>query len=37
MRIQSHDATVMAWYDHGVLIYAVVLVLTLVSWAVIPA
>jgi hypothetical protein len=36
MRTPS-DISVTAWCDNGVLIYAMVLVLTLVAWAVIPA
>jgi hypothetical protein len=31
------DTTIMAFCDHGAAIYAVVLVLSLLSWAVIPA
>jgi hypothetical protein len=36
MRTPS-DSIMMAFYDHGAAIYAVVLVLALVSWALIPA
>jgi hypothetical protein len=36
MRIPFDDATVMAWYDIGVLIYAVFVVSSL-AWMFIPA
>jgi hypothetical protein len=36
MRTPS-DTAFMAFYDHGAVVYAVVLVLTLVSWVVVPA
>jgi hypothetical protein len=31
------DTVMMAFYDHGAAIYAAVLVLSLISWLVIPA
>jgi hypothetical protein len=36
MRTPS-DSTMMAFYDHGTAIYAVMFVLSLISWAVIAA
>ncbi len=36
MRKPSDDATVMAWYDNGVLIYALLVVSSL-AWMFIPA
>jgi hypothetical protein len=37
MEMRSDERTVLAWYDTGVLIYAMLLVVFLLAWAFIPA
>jgi hypothetical protein len=37
MLTRSDERTVLAWYDTGVLIYAMLLVLFLLAWMFIPA